>query len=129
MNIISNLISLCIVFVLFFSSKLSPIQALGDVDWLLLKENQDGKEWLDLGSLRKINDEEIKVLTKFFENPTKKNKEGKTSLYVMKINCSSNQFKDTSINGFPALNSKWQDANNDELIEVVIEKACKEEGF
>tara|TARA_Y100001978_G_C23431239_1_gene308463 strand:+ start:110 stop:499 length:390 start_codon:yes stop_codon:yes gene_type:complete len=129
MKITSNLISLCIVFVLFFSYKLSPTKALGDVDWLLLKENQDGKEWLDLGSLRKINDEEIKVLTKFFENPTKKNTEGKTSLYVMKINCNSNQFKDTSINGFPALNSKWQDANNDELIEVVIEKACKEEGF
>ena len=129
MKLTSNLISLCIVFILFFSYKLSPTKALGDVDWLLLKENQDGKEWLDLGSLRKINDDEIKVLTKFFENPTKKNKEGKTSLYVMKINCNSNQFKDTSINGFPALNSKWQDANNDELIEVVIEKACKEEGF
>ena len=47
----------------------------------------------------------------------------------MRINCISNQFKDTSIDGIPTFNSKWQDSNNDELIEVVIEKACKEGGF
>ena len=30
----------------------NPIQkasAIGEVDWLLLKENNDGKEWVDLG--------------------------------------------------------------------------------
>ena len=129
MNLISHLISICVVFILFFQNSLSPVKALGDVDWLLLKENQDGKEWLDLGSLKKINNDEIKVLTKFYENPPKDKEKGKTSLYVTRINCKRNQFKDTSINGFPVFNSKWQDPNNDELIELLIEKACKEEGF
>ena len=126
MKLTSNLISLCIVFILFFSYKLSPTEALGDVDWLLLKENQDGKEWLDLGSLKKFKNDEISVLTKFYENPKIKNEKGKTTLYVMRINCITNQFKDTSIDGFPTLNSNWQDSNDDELIDVVIDKACNE---
>ena len=129
MNIISNLISLLIILIICFSYKILPSIAIGDVDWILLKENKDGKEWLDLGSIKNLNKNEISVLTKFYENPNNENKKGNTSLYVMRINCISNQFKDTSIDGIPTFNSKWQDSNNDELIEVVIEKACKEGGF
>ena len=36
------------------------------------------------------------------------------------------KFKDTSINGIPQFNSKWQTSNNDELIDVVIENSCSE---
>ena len=129
MNLFKNLISLFIVFILFLSYKILPSIAIGNVEWILLKENQDGKEWLDIGSLKKINNEEIRVLTKFYENPKEDSEKGDTSLYVMKINCITNQFKDTSINGFPTFNSKWKESNNDELIEVVIQKSCKEEGF
>ena len=129
MNLITNLITIFLVFIFCFSYKILPSSALGDVDWILLKENKDGKEWLDLGSIKNLNKNEISVLTKFYENPNNENKKGNTSLYVMRINCISNQFKDTSIDGIPTFNSKWQDSNNDELIEVVIEKACKEGGF
>ena len=128
MNLINKLISILFMFILFFTYKITPSNAIGDVDWILLKENKDGKEWLDLGSLKKINNNEISVLTKFFKKPTNENNEGQTSLYVMRINCLKNQFKDTSINGFPKFNSKWQEPDNDELIEVVIENACSERG-
>ena len=30
------------------------VSAIGEVDWLLLKENDDGKEWVDLGSIKKM---------------------------------------------------------------------------
>tara|TARA_Y100001970_G_C14170143_1_gene823667 strand:+ start:1010 stop:1399 length:390 start_codon:yes stop_codon:yes gene_type:complete len=129
MNLFKNLISLFIVFILFLSYKILPSIAIGNVEWILLKENQDGKEWLDLGSLKKINKNEISVLTKFEKKSNKNNKVGNTSLYVMRINCFNKKFKDTSINGIPNFNSKWQDTNKDELIEVVIQKACLEEGF
>ena len=129
MNLITNLISILIFSIIIFTYRVLPSKAISDVDWILLKENQDGKEWLDLGSLKRNKNDEISVLTKFFENPKKENEKGKTSLYVMSINCNSKQYKDTSINGIPTLNSKWQDSDNDELIEVVIEKACKEGGF
>ena len=96
------------------------------MDWVLLKENNDGKEWLDRGSIKLLKNGEISVLTKFFKNPTESNDEGKLSLYLMRINCDEKKFKDTSINGIPQFNSKWQASNNDELIDVVIENSCSE---
>ena len=99
---------------------------IGNVDWVLLKENNDGKEWIDMGSIKAINDKDISVLTKFFKNPTNSDDDGELSLYVMRINCNEKKFKDTSINGIPQFNSKWRTSNNDELIDIVIENSCLE---
>ena len=99
--------------------------AIGNVDWILLKENNDGKEWIDLGSIKKIKNNEISVLTKYFQNPSKENIKGETNLYVMRINCDNREFKDISINGIPSFKAKWKTSNDDELIDVVIDKSCK----
>ena len=100
--------------------------AIGEVDWLLLKENNNGKEWVDLGSIKKINTNEISVLTKYFQNPSKVKVKGETNLYVMRINCDSREYKDISVNGIPSFKAKWNTSNDDELIDVVIEKSCNE---
>ena len=100
--------------------------AIGEVDWLLLKENSDGKEWVDLGSIKKFKSNEISVLTKYSQNPNKENVKGETNLYVMRINCDSREFKDISVNGIPSFKAKWKTSNNDELIDVVINKSCSE---
>tara|TARA_Y100001978_G_C23694427_1_gene436677 strand:+ start:2277 stop:2669 length:393 start_codon:yes stop_codon:yes gene_type:complete len=120
--IISFLLSISII---FFNSQ-DKVLAISDVDWLLLKENNDGKEWIDLGSLKKITDNEISVLTRFFKVTDPVKDEGVTSLYVMRINCDNKQFKDTAINGIPNFKAKWKSSNNDELIDVVIEKSCSQ---
>nr|WP_225867106.1 hypothetical protein [Prochlorococcus marinus] len=111
---------------MFFFNNSKLAFGSGNVDWILLKENNDGKEWLDMGSIKKFDNNEISVLTKFFKNPKDSSDKGQLSLYVMRINCDDNRFKDTSINGIPQLSSKWQTSNNDELIDVVIEKSCSE---
>ena len=108
---------------------LNPVQkasAIGEVDWLLLKENNDGKEWIDLGSIKKIKDNEISVLTKYFQNPSNEKVKGETNLYVMKINCDNREYKDISINGIPSFKALWKSSNDDELIDVVIDKSCSE---
>jgi len=108
---------------------LNPIQkasAVGEVDWLLLKENNDGKEWVDLGSIRKIKNNEISVLTKYFQNPNKEKVNGETNLYVMRINCEKREYKDISVNGIPSFRAQWKTSNDDELIDVVIDKSCDE---
>ena len=125
-KIVLNLFSLFFVFYILILNNFSLAIGIGNVDWLLLKENDDGKEWLDMGSIKKLNGDEISVLTKFFKNPKDLSDKGQLSLYVMNINCNEKTFKDTSINGIPNLNSKWQTSNNDELIDVVIEKSCSE---
>lgn len=125
-KIVLNLFSLFFVFYILILSNFNLAIGIGNVDWLLLKENDDGKEWLDMGSIKKLNGDEISVLTKFFKNPKDLSDKGQLSLYVMNINCNEKTFKDTSINGIPNLNSKWQTSNNDELIDVVIERSCSE---
>ena len=126
MKIFFKLFSLCFAFLILILNNSEFAYGVGNVDWILLKENNDGKEWIDMGSIKAINDKEISVLTKFFKNPKNSNDKEELSLYFMRINCKDKKFKDTSINGIPQFNSKWQTSNNDELINVVIEKACSE---
>tara|TARA_B100000900_G_scaffold245008_1_gene208342 strand:- start:158 stop:550 length:393 start_codon:yes stop_codon:yes gene_type:complete len=120
-----SILLITIVFLNLFNL-IQKASAIGEVDWLLLKENDDGKEWIDLGSIKKINNNEISVLTKYFQNPSKVKVKGETNLYVMRINCDSREYKDISINGIPSFNAKWETSNDDELIEIVIDKSCSE---
>ena len=126
MKIIFKFFSLCFTFLILILNNSEFAYAVSNVDWLLLKENNDGKEWIDMGSIKEINAEEITVLTKFLKNPKEPSDKEELSLYVMRINCNDKTFKDTSINGIPQFGSKWQTSNNDELIDVVIEKGCSE---
>ena len=126
MNIIYKFFSLCFTFLILILNNSEFAYGIGNVDWLLLKENNDGKEWIDMGSIKEINAEEITVLTKFLKNPKEPSDKEELSLYVMRINCNDKTYKDTSINGIPQFGSKWQTSNNDELIDVVIEKGCSE---
>ena len=118
--------SLCFTFLILILNNSEFAYAVSNVDWLLLKENNDGKEWIDMGSIKEINAGEITVLTKFLKNPKEPSDKEELSLYVMRINCNDKTFKDTSINGVPQFRSKWQNSNDDELINVVIEKSCSE---
>ena len=120
---ISNLFSFFLVLILILNIS-DFAYGIGNVDWVLLKENNDGKEWIDMGSFKVIQAKEISVLTKFYKKPFNLNDKGKLSLYLMRINCGDKTFKDISINGIPQFKSKWKTSNNDELIDVVIEKSC-----
>ena len=126
MKIIFKFFSLCFAFLILILNNSEFAYGVGDVNWLLLKENNDGKEWIDMGSINEINPEEITVLTKFLKNPKESSDKEQLSLYVMRINCKDKTFKDISINGIPQFGSKWQTSNKDELIEVVIKKSCSE---
>ena len=126
MKIIFKFFSLCFTFLILILNNSEFAYGIGNVDWLLLKENNEGKEWIDMGSIKETNAGEITVLTKFLKNPKEPSDKEELSLYVMRINCNNKTFKDTSINGIPQFGSKWQTSNNDELIDVVIEKGCSE---
>ena len=124
MKIIFNFFSLCFTILILILNNSEFAYGVGNVDWVLLKENNDGKEWIDMGSIKSINNEEISVLTKFLKNPKETSDKEELSLYVMRINCNDKTFKDISINGIPQFNSNWQTSDNDELIDVVIKKGC-----
>ena len=70
MRIISNLFYFSLT-LLFFILNFDPYSyGIRNVDWVLLKENNYGKEWLDKGSIKPLPNGEISILTKFFKNPT-----------------------------------------------------------
>ena len=123
---LNNLLSFVISLALIFSPFSFNTYAANEVDWFLLKKNSDGEQWIDKGSIRKYKNDEISVLTRFFENPKEPDNKAKKLLYVMRINCQTKEFKDTSINGIPNLKAKWKSSNNDELIDIVINKTCEE---
>ena len=125
-KLLHNLISLLVLSIVIFFTFSFSSYAANDVEWLLLKKNDDGEQWIDKGSVRKYSNNEISVLTRYFEAPKEKDSQGKKLLYVMRINCETKEFKDISINGIPNLKAKWTNSNNDELIEVVINKSCEE---
>ena len=115
-----------IVIVTFIFNMTVKVNALENVEWLLLKENNDGKQWIDIRSLKRETDNERTVLTKYYSNPKKTKNNGETNLYLMRINCEKNIYKDISVNGIPSINSNWMSSDNDELIDIVIEKSCME---
>tara|TARA_Y100000589_G_scaffold39514_1_gene33106 strand:- start:1963 stop:2355 length:393 start_codon:yes stop_codon:yes gene_type:complete len=125
-KLLKNLISTLFLFLLIFSPFSFNSQAANNVDWLLLKKNTDGEQWIDKGSIKKYPNNEISVLTRFFETPKGTDSQGKKLLYIMRINCETKEFKDTSINGVPNFKAKWTSSNNDELIDIVINKSCEE---
>ena len=104
MKIIFKFFSLCFTFLILILNNSEFAYPVSNVDWVLLKENNDGKEWIDMGSIKAINDKDISVLTKFLKNPKDTNDKEELSLYVMRINCEENKFKDTSINGILQFN-------------------------
>ena len=54
MRVISNLFYFSLSLLLFILNFASHTYAIGNVDWVLLKENGDGKEWLDKGSIKSL---------------------------------------------------------------------------
>jgi len=54
MRIISNLFYFSLSLLLIILNFASNSYAIGNVDWILIKENNDGKEWLDKGSIKPL---------------------------------------------------------------------------
>ena len=55
MSIISNFFYFSLS-LLFFILNFAPYSyGIGNVDWVLLKENSEGKEWLDKGSIKPVS--------------------------------------------------------------------------
>ena len=97
--------------------------------WQEVPSTYYGREWWDKQNVNQHQYGEIKVRTKF--KPKKKNKSlyVEETLYVMQIDCKENLYRDTSVNGFPRLNSNSASPNADALINIVMNEVCSEESM
>ncbi len=95
----------------------------GPVDWKEVTPSTSGRQWVDLGSIKNKGSNEATILTKYLAY-SGKSQNDEVTIFVMQINCKSKLYKDNYINGIPQFKPKWKSAEDDFLINNVIEQVC-----
>ena len=114
---------LVLILLIFFNS--TNIVYGANTNWVEVSRTPTGVQYLDRDS---INNEEkgiIELTTKYIKIAPSTSKEIEENIYIMKINCMTNKFKDISVNGKKNLSAKWEDPNGDKLLDDVISDSCE----
>ena len=114
---------LVLILLIFFNS--TNIVYGANTNWVEVSQTPTGVQYLDRDS---INIEEkgiIELTTKYIKIAPSTSKEIEENIYIMKINCMTNKFKDISVNGKKFLSAKWEDPNGDKLLDDVISDSCE----
>ena len=114
---------LVLILLIFFNS--TNIVYGANNNWVEVSRTPTGVQYLDRDS---INIEEkgiIELTTKYIKIAPSTSKEIEENIYIMKINCMTNKFKDISVNGKKNLSAKWEDPNGDKLLDDVISDSCE----
>ena len=114
---------LVLILLIFFIS--TNIVYGANTNWVEVSRTPTGVQYLDRDS---INIEEkgiIELTTKYIKIAPSTSKEIEENIYIMKINCMTNKFKDISVNGKKNLSAKWEDPNGDKLLDDVISDSCE----
>ena len=117
------LLNILVLILLFFNS--TNIVYGANTNWVEVSRTPTGVQYLDRDS---INIEEkgiIELTTKYIKIAPSTSKEIEENIYIMKINCMTNKFKDISVNGKKNLSAKWEDPNGDKLLDDVISDSCE----
>ena len=114
---------LVLILLIFFNS--TNIVYGANTNWVEVSRTPTGVQYLDRDS---INIEEkgiIELTTKYIKIAPSTSKKIEENIYIMKINCMTNKFKDISVNGKKNLSAKWEDPNGDKLLDDVISDSCE----
>ena len=96
-----------------------------NINWVEVSKTPAGIQYLDRESIDVKGKGIIELVTKYLKIDTNTSKEIEESIYIMRINCLTNKFKDISVNGKKNLTAKWQDPNGDKLLDDVISDSCE----
>ena len=96
-----------------------------DINWFEVSRTTAGVQYLDRDSIDIEEKGIIELTTKYIKIDSGTSKKIEENIYIMKINCMTNKFKDISINGKKILASKWEDPNGDKLLDDVISDSCE----
>ena len=94
-------------------------------NWVEVSKTAAGIQYLEEDSLIIKGKGIIEITTKYSKIDPESLKEIEENIYIMKINCMTNKFKDISVNGKKNLTAKWEDPNGDKLLDDVISDSCK----
>ena len=96
-----------------------------NTNWVEVSRTTAGVQYLDRDSIDIEEKGIIELTTKYIKIDSSTSKEIEENIYIMKINCMTNKFKDISVNGKKNLSAKWEDPNGDKLLDDVISDSCE----
>lgn len=114
---------LVLILLIFFNS--TNIVYGANTNWVEVSRTPVGVQYLDRDSIDIEEKGIIELTTKYIKIDSSTSKEIEENIYIMKINCMTNKFKDISVNGKKNLSAKWEDPNGDKLLDDVISDSCE----
>jgi hypothetical protein len=114
---------LVLILLIFFNS--TNIVYGANTNWVEVSRTPTGVQYLDRDSIDIKEKGIIEVTTKYIKIAPSTSKEIEENIYIMKINCMTNKYKDISVNGKKNLSAKWEDPNGDKLLDDVISDSCE----
>ena len=120
-NLLLNI--LVLILLIFFNS--TNIVYGANTNWVEVSRTPAGVQYLDRDSIDIQEKGIIELTTKYIKIAPSTSKEIEENIYIMKINCMTNKFKDISVNGKKNLSAKWEDPNGDKLLDDVISDGCE----
>ena len=94
-------------------------------NWVEVSKTPSGIQYFDRESLKSTGKGIVEIKTKYLKIDTYTSNEIEENIYLMKINCLTNEFKDISVNGKKILTAKWEAPNGDKLLDDLILNSCK----
>ena len=88
---------LVLILLIFFNSK--NIVYGANTNWVEVSRTSAGVQYLDIDSINIEEKRIIELTTKYIKIAPSTSKEIEENIYIMKINCMTNKFKDISVNG------------------------------
>ena len=96
-----------------------------NINWVEVSKTPEGIQYLDRESIYLKGKGIIEATTKYLKIDINTSKGIEENIYIMRIDCLTNKFKDISVNGKKKLTAKWEAPNGDKLLEDVILHSCE----
>ena len=109
---------LVIIFIILFN-RVNIVYG-ANINWIQVSTMSEGIQYIDKESTNKKGRVIIELSTKYLEIHTNDSNEVEENINKKKINCSTNKFKDISVNGKKNLTAKWEDKKGYKLLDDVI---------
>ena len=121
-EIFTTLLNLLAIIVILFTRTSTAFAT--PLDWIEVSRTIDGIQYLDKNSSNITSKNIIQITTKYLKIDPFTSETIEDNVYVMKINCKTNKFKDISVNGKNKLSAKWEEPKGDKLLDDVISYSC-----
>ena len=123
-NKFNHLLNILVLILIILFNRTNIIYG-ANINWLEVSRTPAGVQYLDRDSIDIEEKGIIELTTKYIKIDSSTSKEIEENIYIMKINCMTNKFKDISVNGKKNLSAKWEDPNGDKLLDDVISDSCE----